>query len=103
MEDIFVRCPECSSKKIVKNGFIHNGKQKYMCKKCRRQFVKYPENKTVSHQIKNIIEKLLNERISLAGICRSVGVSKRWLQCYVNKKYENMPKTLNVKKSRKSA
>jgi transposase-like protein len=29
-----MNCPACNSKKIVKNGSIHNGKQKYLCKEC---------------------------------------------------------------------
>jgi len=27
---------------VVKNGFIHNGKQNHLCKDCGRQFVKNP-------------------------------------------------------------
>ena len=34
-----MNCPECNSQKITKNGFIHNGKQKFCCKDCGRQFI----------------------------------------------------------------
>ncbi|MBF0573811.1 MAG: IS1 family transposase, partial [Desulfamplus sp.] len=30
-----MKCPKCSSLNIIKNGSIHNGKQKYSCKDCR--------------------------------------------------------------------
>ena len=52
--------------------------------KCDRQFVINPTNKTVSDETKQLIDKLLLERISLRGIARVTGVSWSWLQNYVN-------------------
>ncbi len=40
-------CPRCSSDKTVKNGRIHNGKPKFKCKVCGRQFVENPQNLTI--------------------------------------------------------
>jgi uncharacterized Zn finger protein len=37
-------CPCCGSEHYVKNGSIHTGKQKYLCKECGRQFVADPQN-----------------------------------------------------------
>ena len=37
-------CPKCHSSTVVKNGNIHNGKPKFSCKDCGRQFVEKPEN-----------------------------------------------------------
>ena len=38
-----------------------------------------------------------NKNMSVtAGIARVVGVSERWLQNYVNKKYDFIPKIINV-------
>ncbi|NJL99981.1 MAG: IS1 family transposase [Synechococcaceae cyanobacterium SM2_3_2] len=34
-----VTCPECNSSNVVKYGKIHNGKQRYRCHGCHRQFV----------------------------------------------------------------
>ena len=87
-----MNCPECKSDNIVKNGNIYNGKQRFPTKKCGRQFVNNPSKKTISQEMKNIIDKFLSERISLGGIARVVGVSERWLQNYVNEKYKNIPK-----------
>ncbi|MDM8568537.1 hypothetical protein QUF50_03290 [Thiotrichales bacterium HSG1] len=39
-----MNCPTCNSENIIKNGSIHNGKQKYACKDCGRQFVLEPTN-----------------------------------------------------------
>ena len=77
-----MNCPRCLSENIIRNGSIHNGKQKYECKECRRQFVENPENKIISSETKVLIDKLLYEKISSAGICRVTGVSEAWLQNY---------------------
>jgi transposase-like protein len=89
-------CPECSSEHIVKNGHIHNGKQNFLCRGCERQFVENPTQKLISQETKKMIDKLLLERISLAGIVRVTGVSEAWLQNYVNQKYESVPKKIEV-------
>ena len=79
-------CPKCGSYHTIKNGSTHNGKPKRQCKDCGRQFVINPTNKTVSDETKQLIDKLLLERISLRGIARVTGVSWSWLQNYVNNK-----------------
>ena len=79
-------CPSCGCEHTVKNGTIHNKKQKFKCKKCGRQFVENPTKKVISAATQQEIETLLLEKISLAGIVRQTKVSKSWLQKYVNKK-----------------
>lgn len=88
------KCPSCGSDNWVKNGSIHNGKQKYRCKDCGRQFVDNPQNAPIASDTKELIDKVLLEKIPLAGIARVTGVSERWLQSYVNEKYENVKKKL---------
>lgn len=85
-------CPACASSQVVKNGRIHNGKQNHRCRACGRQFVLNPQNQPISPQTKALIDRLLKERLSLAGIARSVGVSETWLQRYVNDKYDHTPR-----------
>lgn len=96
-----MECPKCGNKDIVKNGTIHNGKQKYACKLCRRQFVENPENKIISQATKDMIDKMLLEKIPLAGIARVTEVSEYWLQSYVNNKYESIPRKVKVKDKKK--
>ena len=60
-----MKCPECDSKSIKKNGHIHNGKQRYACSNCGRQFVEFPENTIIFDETKVLIDKLLLERLSL--------------------------------------
>lgn len=96
-----MNCPHCHSEKIVKNGSLTNGKQKYKCKACNRQFVLNPKKHPISNETKALIDKLLLERISLAGIARVTGVSEPWLQKYVNEKYKKIPKKMVVSKKTK--
>ena len=80
-------CPKCCSSQTVKNGRIHNGKQRFKCPECGRQFIENSQKKVIGWAIRELIDRLLLERISLAGIARAVQVSKQWLQSYVNEKY----------------
>jgi len=77
-------CPTCGFEHLIKNGSVHNGKPKYQCKACGHQFVVNPTKTTVSKEIKQLIDRLLLERISLRGIARVTQVSWSWLQDYVN-------------------
>lgn len=58
-------CPTCGSEHLIKNGSVHNGKSKYQCKNCGRQFVINPVKTTVLEETKELIDRLLLERISL--------------------------------------
>ncbi len=95
-------CPRCESDHVVKNGHIHNGKAKFACKECRRQFVEHPQQRLISAETKAQIDKLLLERLSLAGIVRVTGVSARWLQYYVNAKYAAVPQVADVPVQKKA-
>jgi IS1 family transposase len=86
---------------VVKNGFIHNGNQNHKCKACGRQFVEAPRQKLISEETKALIDKLLLEKIPLAGIARVCNVSETWLQDYVNRKYEVIPQQVNVSAKKK--
>ncbi|CCH91389.1 Genome sequencing data, contig C293 (fragment) [Microcystis aeruginosa PCC 9432] len=55
-----------------------------------------PTNKTVSDETKQLIDKLLLERIFLGGIARVTGVSWSWLQNYVNNKLASVPRQIKV-------
>jgi transposase-like protein len=89
-------CPTCGSEHLIKNGSVHNGKPKYQCKTCGRQFVISPAKTTVSEETKQLIDRLLLERISLRGIARVTQVSWSWLQDYVNQKLAQTPRQVKV-------
>ena len=94
-------CPRCGSTEVVKNGNIHNGKQNHKCRECERQFVADPQQKRVSQETKELIDKLLLEKLPLAGIARVTEVSETWLQSYVNQKYEKVSKQVKVRSKKK--
>lgn len=96
-------CPECGGTEVVKNGHIHNGKQRYKCRQCGRQFVAQPSKKMIDAVTRELIDRLLLERISLAGIARAAQVSEPWLQEYVNKKYAGVPRYVQVSPKKRDA
>jgi transposase-like protein len=89
-------CPICASSQTVKNGRIHNGKQRFLCHDCGRQFALAPTKKVIDGATRELIDRLLLERISLAGIARAAQVSEQWLQTYVNEKYASVPRSVQV-------
>ena len=93
-----MNCPYCHSSAVVKNGYNSVGTPKCLCKGCGRQFVEQPKKQPISQETKALIDRLLQERLSLAGIARVTGVSERWLQTYVNDKYAGTPRQVDVKK-----
>jgi hypothetical protein len=71
-------CPNCDSLKIVntvgdaeetsasptvKNGCIHNGKQRFKCKECSHQFIKNLQKIIINQEKRDLIDRLLLERI----------------------------------------
>lgn len=95
--------PNCNSIRTVKNGRIHNGKQRFKCHKCGRQFVEHPQKKVIDQVTRELIDRLLLERISLAGIARAVQVSEQWLQTYVNEKYAGVPRQVQAAPKKRGA
>ena len=82
---------------------IHHGKQNFKCRDCGRQFVQAPPNNIVDQSTQDWINKLLLEKIPLAGIARVAGVSEPWLQSYVNAKYQSVPRLVKVGAKKRGA
>lgn len=91
-----ISCPQCSSQAVRKNGSIHNGKQKYECISCNRQFVENPQNKVIPEDTKERIRRSLLERVSLEGICRIFDISMPWLLEFMSTTIESLPEDLNA-------
>ena len=86
----------CRSTKTKKNGPTYYDKQNYQCTTCLGQFVESGQDQFVSQADKDLIDKLLLEGLSLAGICRVCDVGQTWLQKYIKSVYENSPDDLNA-------
>ena len=94
-------CPTCCCERVVNNGKIHNDKQNHRCRDCGRQLVEDTQNLLMDQPTRHLIDKLLLEKIPLAGIARFTEVSESWLQKYVNTKYAAVPGQLNTKDKKK--
>ncbi len=97
-----MHCPKWYSNNIVKNGCTHYGKQRFKCRDCGRQFVENATRQPIDNATRELIDKLLLERLSLRAIVRVTGVSLRWLQYYVNQKYYQVPKNVEVTKKNRA-
>jgi insertion element IS1 protein InsB len=86
---------------VKKNGHTHSGKQNFKCRDCGRQFVMNPRHQPISKSTRQLIGRLLLEKISLAGIVRATGVSERWLQSYVNQKLGAVKREVQVTSKKK--
>lgn len=43
-------CPHCKKEECVKNGHIYNGKQRFLCRSCKRQFVEEPKKRVITQE-----------------------------------------------------
>lgn len=89
-------CPHCQSLTARKNGSIHNGKQKFQCLSCLKQFVEDPQNKIIPAETKERIRRSLVERVSLEGICRIFDISMSWLLDFMEQTFQALPENLNA-------
>ena len=84
-------CPRCKSPKYQKNGHLHNGKQNQHCQNCGRQFVQCFAPYLIADDTRELIERLLLERLSLRGMCRAVGGTLQWLLGFLVHCVEALP------------
>jgi insertion element IS1 protein InsB len=100
-------CPRCAVGPVTRAGATHNGVPSFRCNGCGRRFVARPRKGPVPDATKDLVRRLLGERLSLRAIARAVGVSRAWLQQFVNALYrdetpwEPGPLTPPPKKSRR--
>jgi insertion element IS1 protein InsB len=80
-------CPHCHATHVVRNGSSRSGEPNFLCRGCNRRFVAAPKKGKISEERKQLIRKLLLERLGLRAIARATGVSRSWLQGYVNELY----------------
>src|SRR2546426_6942899 len=72
-------CPRCKSSKYKKNGHMHHGKPNHHCHDWGRPFVQCFAQWLIAEDKRGLLERLLVERISLRGIGRAVGGTRKWL------------------------
>ena len=87
MPDVIPPCPRCSGTHVVRNGRTQSGSPNFLCRGCGRRFVERPKKGPVPDATRQLVRRLLRERMSLRGIARAVGVSRSWIQAFVNGLY----------------
>jgi transposase-like protein len=87
----------------MKNGTTRRGQQNYKCRDCGRQFVENPQWKRREPDSSAMIDRLLLEKIPLAGIARVLKLSASWLQRSVNRCYKALPRQVQVRPKSKGS
>ncbi len=82
-------CPRCHATHVVRNGTLRSGAPQFLCRGCGRRFVAEPRKGPISEERRQLIRRLLLERVSLRGIVRVAGVSRSWLQAFANRLYRD--------------
>ena len=86
-----MKCPECSSTHIRKNG-IKRGKQNHICQDCRRQFVIHNEApRGYSDDVKRDCLKMYNNGLGFRAIERVKGVHHTTVMNWVRTVGANLP------------
>ena len=73
-------CPRCRATHVVRNGRTQAGSPNFLCRGCGRRFVERPKKGPVSDERKDLVRRLLRERMSLRAIARATGLSRSWVQ-----------------------
>src|SRR6266446_7282508 len=85
MVTVTVHCPHCRSEALVQNGRAPNGKQKYLCRACKRQSREHPTPHAYPLERKEEILRAYEERSSLRGLERTFGVSRHTVIAWIKK------------------
>jgi hypothetical protein len=96
-----LRCPQCGLSPTKKNGHTHYSKQNHQCLACGRQFV--ADSQRIREATRELVRKLLLERIPLRGICRTFSISLQWLLRFIAELYDQLPDDLYVEPTRPEA
>ena len=84
-------CSRCAATHVVRNGVNSVGTPTFRCRACGHRFVANPRKGPIPEDQRSLIRRLLRERLSLRAIVRIVGVSRSWLQRFVNALYAETP------------
>ena len=64
-------CRHCESAALVKNGNTRAQSPRAKCKDCGKTFAIEPKSRAVTPEKEALIERLLEERTTIRGICRA--------------------------------
>jgi insertion element IS1 protein InsB len=70
-----ITCPRCSARSIQKNGTTAQGKQRFRCKRCRRQFILHYSYQGRDPSVRRLIVPLSMNGCGIRDIARLLRVS----------------------------
>ncbi len=82
-------CPRCHATHVVRNGRLRSGSPQLLCRGCGRRFVPAPKRPLVLDAEKDLVRRLLRERMGVRAIARATGRSRSWVQTFVNAVYRD--------------
>jgi transposase-like protein len=71
---------------MINYGHAPNGKQKYLCRACRRQSRNNPSSNAYPEERREEILRAYEERSSLRGLTRTFGVSRNTVTKWIKKR-----------------
>ncbi len=83
-------CSQCGSIAIVKNGHDKKGKQKYHCHDCGAWGTLEPSVPYTAERKEEIL-RIYQERASMRGVTRAVGVARQTLARWLREKAASLP------------
>jgi transposase-like protein len=85
MVTINLACRHCGSENIVRNGLTANGKQRFLCRDCRRRSREDPQPNGYTEGQREEILRAYHERSSLRGLSRTFGVARNTVSGWLKK------------------
>lgn len=85
MVTINLTCRHCGSENIVRNGQTANGKQRFLCRDCRRRSRDDPQPNGYTEEQREEILRAYHERSSLRGLSRTFGVARNTVSGWIKK------------------
>ena len=78
-------CPRCGGTHVVRNGSNESGSQVHLCRACGRRFVADPKTGPITPAEQDLVRRLLAEQMGVRAIARATGLSRSWVQKFVNR------------------
>ena len=82
-----IHCINCNSLHVTKRGHMADGRQRYECKDCGKQFIDNPLLKRLSEEEKKMIQFFRSHlNVPLSDIAKEIGCNERTVR-YISHKY----------------
>lgn len=75
-------CPKCGSNNMVRNGHDYKGAQKYCCHDCQ-SYGTLQAQRGYDERTRSQVKRAVLERISLRGVERLFGLSRRTVAAWI--------------------